>query len=265
MNKNIFASEKAMVDYYVDDCADAMRALSTGSIAAWMSETVQGVGGCIPLPDGYLSGVYEHVKKFGGVTIADEVQTGFGRCGTHFWGFETQGVMPDIVTMAKGIGNGIPLGCVAAREDIMDHIGSKVFFNTYGAQPIQMAVAQAVLDIIDEEKLQQNCLETGAYFVKKLRELQKEYPIIADIRGKGLMLGLEHGTYDASGAFVPDRETTTFVFNALRDEGVLIGGKGRDGNCFRLKPPMIITRANVDFAIEKMSKCYAEARKKFGN
>ena len=122
------------------------------------------MGGCIPLPNNYLKGVYECIRKYGGCTIADEVQTGFGRCGTHFWGFETAGVMPDIITMAKGIGNGIPLACVAAREDIMDYIGHKVFFNTYGAQPIQMAVGKAVLDIIEEEGLQQNCLKTGQYF-----------------------------------------------------------------------------------------------------
>src|SRR6202167_614497 len=178
--KNYAADVKSLIDY-----------ASSGQIAGFIAESIQGVGGVVVFPDGYLKGAYEHTRAAGGVCIADEVQAGFGRTGTNFWGFETQGVIPDIVTMAKGIGNGCALGAVVTTPKIAQALASRIHFNTFGGNPVVCAQARAVLEVIDREGLQANSLKTGAYLKAGFGRLAKKHSLIGDIRGLGLMLGLE--------------------------------------------------------------------------
>jgi alanine-glyoxylate transaminase/(R)-3-amino-2-methylpropionate-pyruvate transaminase len=162
--KNYAADIKSLIDY-----------ATSGRVAGFISETIQGVGGCVVYPDGYLKQVYEHVRGAGGLCVADEVQTGFGRTGTHFWGFETQGVIPDIVTMAKGIGNGCPLAAVVTTPEIAAALTQRVHFNTFGGNPVVCAQGNAVLEVIEREKLQANALKIGGVIMAGLERL-RAYP-----------------------------------------------------------------------------------------
>src|SRR5205823_9231756 len=153
-----------------------------------IAESIQGVGGVVVFPDGYLKHVYEHIRAAGGVCIADEVQAGFGRTGTHFWGFETQGVVPDIVTMAKGIGNGCPLAAVVTTPQIASVLSQKIHFDTFGGNPVVCAMGNAVLEVIEKDNLQQNSLKMGGHILAGLEKLKSKLQVIGDVRGKGLML-----------------------------------------------------------------------------
>ena len=159
---------------YADDVKTLIDYATPGKVAAFIAESIQGVGGCVVFPHGYLKHAYEHVRAAGGVCIADEVQTGFGRTGTHFWGFETQGVIPDIVTMAKGIGNGCPLAAVVTTPKIAQSLLGKVHFNTFGGNPVVTAMGQAVLEVIEREELQANSLKLGRVPQGRLRTTQGE-------------------------------------------------------------------------------------------
>src|SRR5207248_5220902 len=146
---------------YAADIRDLIDHATSGQIAGFIAESIQGVGGCVVFPDDYLRHAYEHVRVAGGVCIADEVQTGFGRTGTNFWGFETQGVVPDIVTMAKGIGNGAPLGAVVPTPKVAATIAQRTHFNTFGGNPVVCAQGAAVLDVSEREQLQANAVRIG--------------------------------------------------------------------------------------------------------
>src|SRR5256712_7964632 len=176
---------------YAADVKQLIDFATPGQVAAFIAESIQGVGGVVVFPDGYLKHVYEHVRAAGGVCIADEVQSGFGRTGTHYWGFETQGVVPDIVTMAKGIGNGCPLGAVVTTPKIAAILAARTHFNTFGGNPVVCAQGTAVLEVIEREKLQANSLKMGKRISDGLVRLQEKHHIIGDVRGKGLMLGIE--------------------------------------------------------------------------
>ena len=230
---------------YAEDVKDMLETGTSGSCAAFFAESIQGVGGAVVLADGYLPNVYEHIKNHGGLCIADEVQAGFGRTGTHFWGFETHGVQPDIVTMAKGIGNGLPLAAVATTPEIAATLQRRIHFNTYGGNPVSAAAGRAVLEIIDEEGMQENCLHLGNYLLDRFADLEKKHDIIGHVRGKGLMLGIE---------LVKDRATkepaaaeTKKIFEDMKDMGVLVGKGGLHGNVFRIKPPMCWNKGDADF------------------
>src|SRR5476651_2577069 len=185
---------------YAADVKEVIDYATPGKVAGFIAESIQGVGGFVEFPQGYLKQTYEYVRAAGGVCIADEVQTGFGRTGTHFWGFETQDVIPDIVTMAKGIGNGAPLAAVVTTPKIAAVMAQKVHFNTFGGNPVVSAIGTAVLEVIEQEKTQENCLKLGNYILAGLNKLKEKHPVIGDVRGKGLMLGIE---------FVKDRATKT--------------------------------------------------------
>src|SRR6058998_321709 len=176
---------------YAADVKQLIDFASPGQVAGFIAESIQGVGGVVVFPDGYLKHVYEHVRAAGGVCIADEVQSGFGRTGTHFWGFETQGVIPDIVTMAKGIGNGCPLGAVVTTPKIAATLAQRLHFNTFGGNPVVCAQGAAVLDVIDREKLQANALKIGSQIFAGLERLKAKHNLVGDVRGKGLLLGIE--------------------------------------------------------------------------
>jgi alanine-glyoxylate transaminase/(R)-3-amino-2-methylpropionate-pyruvate transaminase len=241
---------------YAADIKSLIEYATPGRVAAFFAESIQGVGGGVVYPDGFLAHAYKHTRDAGGICIADEVQTGFGRTGTHYWGFETQGVIPDIVTMAKGIGNGAPLAAVVTRPEIAQTLTHRIHFNTFGGNPVSCAMGKAVLEVIDREKLQQNCLEVGAYCMQGLGRLKTTHAVIGDVRGKGLMIGLE---------LVKDRKTKepakdecAQVLEHTKELGLLIGKGGFYGNVLRIKPPMCISRADVDFMLEVLDIAFAE-------
>lgn len=230
------------------DIREAIRYSTTGRIAAFISEPIQGVGGATHGAPNYLREAYAIAREHGGLCIADEVQTGFGRTGDHYWGFQNFGVVPDIVTMAKGIGNGVPLAAVTTRMEVAKTLAQRTHFNTYGGNPVSMAAGLAVLDVIDEEGLQENCRVVGGRLKEGLQRLQRSHALIGDVRGMGLMLGVE--LVRDRGTKAPAREETLEVLEAAREMGVLLGRGGLDGNVLRIKPPMCITAADVDYAVE---------------
>ncbi len=232
---------------YAADVKNLIDYATPGKIAAFIAEPIQGVGGFVVLPDGYLQHTYEHVRAAGGLCISDEVQTGFGRTGTHFWGFETHGVIPDIVTMAKGIGNGAPLAAVVTTPKIAAVMAQKVHFNTFGGNPVVSAIGTAVLEVIEKENTQANCLELGRYILAGLEKLKAKHPIIGDVRGKGLMLGIEFVKDRATKE--PAKEACAQAVENARELGLLLGKGGLWGQTIRFAPPMNITKADADFLL----------------
>jgi alanine-glyoxylate transaminase/(R)-3-amino-2-methylpropionate-pyruvate transaminase len=220
---------------------------SSGRVAGFFAESIQGVGGAIVFPDGYLAEAYRHVRAAGGLCIADEVQTGFGRTGTHFWGFETQGVIPDIVVMAKSIGNGCPLAAVVTTPEIASKLAQRVHFNTFGGNPVSCAQGKATLEVIEREGLQNRSLVQGARIMDGLRQLQKKHDIIGNVRGKGLLIGVD--LVKDRGTKEPATEECARVFETAKDLGLLLGKGGFRGNVLRISPPMCITDQDVDFML----------------
>jgi alanine-glyoxylate transaminase/(R)-3-amino-2-methylpropionate-pyruvate transaminase len=244
---------------YAADVEDVIQSSTPGKVAAFIAEPIQGVGGAVMMPDGYLDRVYDSVRNAGGLCISDEVQTGFGRTGDHFWGFESQGVTPDIVTMAKGIGNGAPLGCVVTTPEIAATLKQRLHFNTYGGNPVSMAQGLATLNVILDEKYQQKAKDVGAHLFSGLNQLAKKHEIIGDVRGKGLMVGVELVKDRITNA--PATAETAEVFERCKDMGVLIGKGGLYGNVLRIKPPMCITREDCDFMCNVLDRALAETAK----
>jgi len=241
---------------YADDVKNLIDYGTSGQVAAFIAESIQGVGGCIVFPDSYLKHVYEHVRAAGGLCIADEVQAGFGRTGTHFWGFETQDFVPDIVTMAKGIGNGCPLGAVVTTPKIAQTLANRLHFNTFGGNPVVCAQGSAVLDVIEREKLQENSLKIGNKILAGLNGLKEKHNLIGDVRGKGLLLGIE---------LVKDRESKepaggecAQVLENCKNMGLLLGKGGLWGQTIRFSPPMCVNKQDADFLIEVLDRAIAE-------
>lgn len=235
---------------YAKDVQDHIDFGTSGKVAGFIAETIQGVGGAVELAPGYLQLVYDIVRKAGGVCIADEVQSGFGRTGSHYWGFETQGVVPDIVTMAKGIGNGLPLGAVVTTPEIAQVLAQKVQFNTFGGNPVCSSGGLAVLKVLDKEKRQAHCADIGSHLIARLRALQQKHEIIGDIRGRGLMVGVEFVTDRQEKT--PAKAETAVLFEKMRDLGILVGKGGLHGSVFRLKPPMCFTKDDADFLVDAL-------------
>ncbi len=221
--------------------------------AAFIAESLLGCGGQIVLPNGYLKAAYQHVRAAGGVCIADEVQVGFGRVGTHFWGFQTQGVVPDIVTMGKPIGNGHPLAAVVTTAEIAQsfHNGME-YFNTFGGNPVSCAVGTAVLDVIEDEQLQQNALQVGNYLQNKLHGLIDEHTLIGDVRGAGLFMGIE--LVRDRDTLEPAAEEATAVIEQMKQRGILLSTDGPLHNVIKIKPPIVFTTADADFLVAALDQ-----------
>jgi alanine-glyoxylate transaminase/(R)-3-amino-2-methylpropionate-pyruvate transaminase len=241
---------------YGDDVKNLIDYGTSGQVAAFIAESILGIGGCVVFPDGYLRQVYQHVRAAGGLCIADEVQTGFGRTGTHFWGFETQGVIPDIVTMAKGIGNGCPLGAVITTPQIAQTLTNRLHFNTFGGNPVVCAQGSAVLDVIEREKLQENSLKIGNKILAGLNQLKEKYQLIGDVRGKGLLLGIELVKDRQSKE--PAREECAQILENCKNMGLLLGKGGLWGQTIRFSPPMCVNEQDADFLIEVLDRAFAE-------
>jgi alanine-glyoxylate transaminase/(R)-3-amino-2-methylpropionate-pyruvate transaminase len=233
---------------YAADVKQLIEYATSGQVAGFIAESIQGVGGVVVFPDGYLKHAYEHVRAAGGVCIADEVQAGFARTGTHFWGFETQGVIPDIVTMAKGIGNGCPLAAVVTTPQIASVLARRIHFNTFGGNPVVCAQGKAVLEVIEQENLQANALSMGNHILAGLEKLKQKHNIIGDVRGKGLMLGIELVKDRATKE--PAKSECAQVLETCKDMGLLLGKGGLYGSVIRFAPPMCLTQADADFMLE---------------
>ena len=239
---------------YAADVQNLIEFGTPGRVAAFIAESIQGVGGAVVFPDGYLKAAYEHVRAAGGLCIADEVQSGFARTGSHFWGFETQGVIPDIVTMAKGIGNGAALAAVVTTPAIAQALTSRIHFNTFGGNPVTCTQGRAVLQVIEEEGIQANAARIGTLLKSGFDALERKYDIIGDVRGLGLMLGIELVKDRTSKA--PAKEECIRVFERCRELGLLIGKGGLHGNVLRIKPPMCLTAADADFMLDVLDTAF---------
>jgi alanine-glyoxylate transaminase/(R)-3-amino-2-methylpropionate-pyruvate transaminase len=248
-------SPEAIATQSAEDIRELIRFSTPGRIAAFIAEPIQGVGGATHGAPNYLREAYAVTREHGGVCIADEVQTGFGRTGDHFWGFENWDVVPDIVTMAKGIGNGWPLAAVTTRREIAEALTQRIHFNTFGGNPVAMAAGLAVLDILEEDGLQENARVLGRRLKAGLRDLQRRHLLVGDVRGMGLMLGVELVTDRRTKA--PATEETQAVWERMRELGVLVGKGGLYGNVLRIKPPLCITAAEVDFALGALEEALA--------
>jgi alanine-glyoxylate transaminase/(R)-3-amino-2-methylpropionate-pyruvate transaminase len=242
--KKYAADVKQLIDY-----------ATPGKVAGFIAESIQGVGGVIVFPDGYLKHVYEHVRGAGGVCIADEVQAGFGRTGSYYWGFENQGVIPDIVTMAKGIGNGCALAAVVTTPKIAAVLTERIHFNTFGGNPVVSAVGRAVLEVIEREGLQQNSLVRGQRLLQGLESLKAKHPIIGDVRGKGLMLGIELVKDRATKE--PAKAECLQVLEWCREMGLLLGKGGLQNNTIRFAPPMCLSADDAEFVLSVFDRAFA--------
>ena len=231
--------EPAAGEKYADalgETADAAMRSGRG-IAAFIAESAPSVGGQIMLPRGYLERAYSHIRSRGGVCIADEVQTAYGRLGSHFYAFEAQHVVPDIVVLGKPIGNGYPLGALVTTQDIAASFDTGMeFFSTFGGSTVSCAVGLAVLDVVRREGLQQHAHTVGALLLDGLRDFQVRHPLVGDVRGSGFFLGVELVTDHESRT--PASREASEVVNRMRDEGILIGTDGPDHNVLKIRPPM---------------------------
>jgi len=238
-----------------NDVEEVIRTATSGSIAAFLAEPIQGAGGFITPPKEYFKIVFNIVKKYGGLFISDEVQTGFGRTGKKWFGIEHWEVEPDIITSAKGMANGVPVGLTIAAPEVADAFKGMTI-STFGGNPVTAVAARATIEVIEEEKLLENADSVGGYFRQKLDELKEKHTLIGDVRGMGLMQGLE---------LVRDRKTkepapeaTNQFMERCRSNGLLIGKGGLYGNVIRLSPPLNIRRSDVDEAVGLMDKSLSE-------
>src|SRR5208282_5826601 len=239
------------------DVENLIQTGTSGSIAAFIAEPIQGVGGFITPPKEYFKIVFNIVKKYGGLFISDEVQTGWGRTGKKWFGIEQWEVTPDVITSAKSMGNGVPIGLTITTAELADKFQG-LTISTFGGNPVTSVAARAVIEVIEEENLRENTFVVGGYFRKRLEELQEKYPLIGEVRGMGMMQALE---------LVKDRTTkepapaeTTQVLEGARRNGLLIGKGGLLGNVIRMAPPMNISKADVDEGIRLLDKTFSEVR-----
>ena len=247
-----YADEVAHAAARLDRCAGGP------GVAAFIAEPILGCGGQIEPPRGYLKAAFGHIRRAGGVCIADEVQVGFGRVGDAFWGFELQGVVPDIVTLGKPMGNGHPIAAVATTREIADSFANGMeYFSTFGGNPVSCAAARAVLAEIEGRGLQEQARSVGGRLLGDLREATRAHPFVGDVRGRGLFLGIE---------FVRDRETRepfaeacTYLVNRARELGVLLSADGPGRNVIKVKPPLVFGDAEADLLVETLARVLNES------
>ena len=239
-------------------CADDLHAVietqTTGHVAAFIAEPIQGVGGFIEAPPGYFERVKEILDKTGVLLISDEVQTAFGRTGSHFWGIEAFDAEPDLVTMAKGLGNGLSIGAVMGRAEIIDSISPNLHVSTFGGNHLSSAGALANLNYILENDLQRNADEVGGYLKDRLLKMAEKHPVIGEVRGRGLMLGMEMVGSDGE----PDPQAAVGFMQVCRERGVLVGKGGINANAIRVSPPLTVTREAAEEAANVFEEALAE-------
>ncbi len=239
------------------DVEEVIRTTTSGRIAGFIAEPIQGVGGFITPPKEYFPIVSDIVKKYGGLFISDEVQTGWGRTGGKWFGIEQWGVQPDIITSAKGLGNGAPIGLTIARPEVADSVRGATI-STFGGNPISTTAAKAVIDFIEDHKLSINAAEVGAYLRDKLVELQAKHPLIGDVRGMGLLQAIE--LVEDRRSKKPAASQTLALLEATREQGILVGKGGFFGNVLRISPPMNISKSDVDEFARLLDRSFAKVQ-----
>jgi len=231
-------------DQYAEEvkkCIDQIEHQNRG-VNALILEPIISCGGQIELPKGFLKKIYNYVRQAGGVCISDEVQVGCGRMGSTFWGFELHDVIPDIITIGKPLGNGHPVAAVVCTKEIAEAFANGMeYFNTFGGNPVSCAIATQVLKTIQEEQLQANALEVGDYLKQELERLSNEFPIIGQVRGQGLFLGIELVDRDLN----PLAAQTSYLVNRMKAYGILMSSDGPDHNVLKIKPPMVFSKKNA--------------------
>jgi 4-aminobutyrate aminotransferase-like enzyme len=238
------------------DIENLIQLSTSGRIAAFLAEPIQGVGGFITPPKEYFKIAFNIVKQYGGDFIADEVQTAWGRTGHKWFGIEHWEVVPDIITSAKGLGNGIPIGLTIAKPEIADAFQG-LTISTFGGNPVTCVTAKAVIDVIEEDDLRTNAAVVGGYFRQKLEQLQEKHALIGDVRGMGLMQALE--LVEDRTSKQPSPKGTNAIMEEARKRGLLIGKGGFYGNVLRMSPPLNITKADVDEAIKILDESFTAA------
>ena len=238
------------------DIEEVIKTSTSGAIAGMLAETIQGLGGFIVPPPGYFKIVANIVRNYGGLFIADEVQAGWGRTGKKWWGIEHWEVEPDIITSAKGMANGVPIGLTLTRPEIADAYRG-LTISTFGGNPVTCVAAKATIDLIEEEQLMDNAQEVGNHFRQGLEALKEKHTIIGDVRGMGLMQGIELVKDRQTKA--PAAEATNLVMERARVNGLLVGKGGLYGNVIRMSPPLNISKADVDQALVALDTSLAEA------
>lgn len=230
--------------------------------SCFLADSIFSSDGIYPDPVGFLKATVDVVHKNGGVFIADEVQPGFARTGQAFFGFARHGIVPDMITMGKPMGNGIPISGLAAKEDVLAAFSDKLpYFNTFGGNPVSIAAAQAVLKYIKDENLQEHCKKAGGALLKALKEVQERHPeSVGDVRGAGLFLGFEFVKND--GNKTPDKDMALNVIEMLRDEHILTSVIGHYGNILKLRPPMVFSENDIDWFATSLDKCITKLENK---
>ncbi|WP_052305321.1 aspartate aminotransferase family protein [Stackebrandtia nassauensis] len=241
--RGLFAgmSDAEYIERSVADLREVLATTTSGDVACLIAEPIQGVGGFVMPPDGYFKAIQEVLAEHGILWVCDEVQTGWGRTGSHLWGYQAHDAVPDILTFAKGIGNGFALGGVVARAEVMDCL-SAISFNTFGGNPLAAAAGIAVLDYLRDNDLQHNAARTGAIIHAGLTEQARRSPIVAEVRGKGLMIAIEFVAADTTR---PDPAAALRVLEACRRDGLLVGKGGLYGNVIRMGPPLTLTESEA--------------------
>jgi 4-aminobutyrate aminotransferase-like enzyme len=225
------------------------------NVGAFIIEPIISCGGQIELPEGFLAKAYQMVREAGGICISDEVQTGCGRMGKTFWGFQLHNVVPDIVTIGKPLGNGHPIAAVACTQKVADKFANGMeYFNTFGGNPVSCAIATEVLRVVKREKLQENALVVGEFLKSELKSLSKEFPIIGAVRGQGFFLGIE--LVDANLNSLAAQ--TDYLANRMKDHGILMSTDGPDHNVLKIKPPLVFTKENAEELMYYLRKIFAE-------
>ena len=234
-------------DRYAGHVRDAFKNLEADGHApsAFLAESILSCGGQVEPPAGYLESAYRYARAAGAVCIADEVQIGFGRVGSHTWGFQTQGVVPDIVTLGKPMGNGHPIGAVITTPTIAESFDNGMeFFSTFGGNPVSAAIGLAVLDVLEEGKLQEHAAVVGGTLKANLASLAMRHEAIGDVRGRGLFLGIEFVSDRA--AKTPSAEIAGYVIERAKQLGILLSTDGRDGNVIKIKPPLVFSQQDAE-------------------
>jgi len=239
---------------HVQEQIDQIHALERKP-AAFICESIISCGGQIELPEKFLELAYASVRSAGGLCIADEVQVGCGRMGQAFWGFQLHGVIPDIVTIGKPVGNGHPLAAVVCTREVADAFANGMeYFNTFGGNPVSCAIGTEVLRVIRDEQLQANALKTGNYLKTELKKIQKEFPLMGDVRGQGLFLGIEL----TSRKLIPQADKATYLAKRMKDLGILMSIDGPDENVMKIKPPLVFSRSHADLLLESLQRVFRE-------
>lgn len=244
---------------YLQELDRSIAYATSGALAAMLIEPVQGYGGIIPMPSGYMKGAAERVRAHGGLLIVDEVQSGFGKTGDSMWCFDSHDVVPDMMVIAKGLGNGIPIGAVVVKKDIAESMAGKFIFHTYGANPVACAAARAVLRVIREDQLVDNVRTVGKMLTEGLMQLKDRYSLIGDVRGRGFMQAIE--LVKDRDTKEPDPEATARVFERTREHGLILSKSGAFKNVLRMVPPLCLSAEDVQPVIDALDRSFSDIEK----